>query len=137
MKKLILLFILLIVGCGDYAPTEHTHELNHDCEVCIIDCLVMIKKDCLSPPNPPHHMYSRITNNDNECRAYLFEKMLEMCDDTSQTSSSYTHPLTIVNYQNYNSIEITYQEGEGELHIIQYTMNDSDYYIYPLYETSF
>jgi len=28
MKKLILLSIILIVGCEDFAPTEHTHEHN-------------------------------------------------------------------------------------------------------------
>ena len=29
MKKLILLSILLIVGCDEYAPTDHTHEDEH------------------------------------------------------------------------------------------------------------
>ena len=45
MKKLIIL-ALLFMGC-DYAPTEHTHEHNHDDGVCwddsanIVDGVVM------------------------------------------------------------------------------------------------
>ena len=31
MKKLILLSIILIVGCEEYAPTDHTHDGHYSC----------------------------------------------------------------------------------------------------------